>query len=160
MNQGVPEGRLTGLQDFQPSLPGRQRFLSELAATVSGILQEIQQVLMQAAICERRMSTIKDPEGKKRLSLERERRNRYGENSKSSRKNIARGKQRRHMDERRTVGEVLGRIKGQIQDDHAIEAEFLVKTRIIDSRRRGFKKTPDVPLGLVLQKKKAKKTSK
>jgi hypothetical protein len=50
------------------------------------------------------MSTIKNPEEKKQLSLERDRRNRYGENSKSSRKSIQRGKQRRHMDERRTVG--------------------------------------------------------
>jgi hypothetical protein len=65
------------------------------------------------------------------------------------------------MDERRTVGEVLGQMKGQVQDEQAVEAEFLVKTRIIDSRRRGFKKTPDVPLGLVLQqKKKAKKNPK
>jgi hypothetical protein len=106
------------------------------------------------------MSAIKDPAEKKRLSLERERRNRYGENSKSSRKNVPRGKQRRHMDERRTAGEVLGRIKGPVHEEQVVEAEFLVKTRIIDSRRCGFKKTPDVPLGLVLQKKKAKKTSK
>jgi hypothetical protein len=58
------------------------------------------------------MSTIKNPEEKKRLSLARDRRNRFGENSKSSRKNIPRGKQRRHMDERRTVAEVLGHLKG------------------------------------------------
>jgi hypothetical protein len=64
------------------------------------------------------------------------------------------------MDERRTVGEVLGQMKGQVQDNQAVEAEFLVKTRIIDSLGRGFKKTPDVPLGLVLQKKKAKKASR
>ncbi len=99
------------------------------------------------------MSTVNDPEEKKRLSLERDRRNRYGENSKASRKSIRRGKQRRHMDERRTVGEVLGRLKGSVQDDVAIEAELLVKTRIIDSQRRGFKKQPDTPLGVVLAKK-------
>lgn len=99
------------------------------------------------------MSTVKDPGEKKRLSLERDRRNRYGENSKASRKSIQRGKQRRHMDERRTVGEVLGRLKGSVQDDVAIEAELLAKTRIIDSQRRGFKKQPDTPLGVVLAKK-------
>jgi hypothetical protein len=100
-----------------------------------------------------RMSTIKNPEDKKRLSLERDRRNRYGENSKASRKSIPRGKQRRHMDERRTVGEVLGRLKGNVQEDVATEAELLAKTRIIDSQRRGFKKQPDTPLGVVLAKK-------
>ena len=39
------------------------------------------------------MNTVKNPEEKKRLSLARDRRNRYGENSKSSRKNIQRRKQ-------------------------------------------------------------------
>ncbi len=86
------------------------------------------------------MSTIKNSEEKKQLSLERDRRNTYGENSKSSRKNIQRGKQRRHMDERRTVGEVLGRLKGQVQEDEATEAELQAKTRITDSQRRGFKR--------------------
>jgi transketolase len=105
------------------------------------------------------MSATKNPEEKKRLSLERDRRNRYGENSKSSRKNIQRGKQRRHMDERRTVGEVLGNLKGHVEEDVATEAELLAKTRTVDSRRRGFKKRPDTPLGIVLAAKKAKKKS-
>jgi hypothetical protein len=93
------------------------------------------------------MSTVKNPRDKKQLSLERDRRNRYGENSKSSRKSIQRGKQRRHMDERRTVGEVLGQLKGKIEEDVATEAELIAKTRIVDSRRRGFKKRPDTPSG-------------
>jgi len=102
------------------------------------------------------MSSIKNPERKKRLSLERDRRNKYGENSKSSRKNIRRGKQLSHMDERRTVGEVLGRLKGSIQDDEATEAELLAKSRITDSKRRAFKKQPDTPLGVVLAAKNSK----
>jgi len=106
------------------------------------------------------MSTIKNPEEKKQLSLERDRRNRYGENSKSSRKSIQRGKQRRHMDERRTVGEVLGRLTGNVQEDEATEAELLAKTRTTDSQRRGFKKQPDTPLGIVLAAKRARKKSK
>ena len=103
------------------------------------------------------MSAIKNPEAKKQVSLERDRRNTYGENSKSSRKNVKLGKQRRHMDERRTVGEVLGRLKGCVQEDEATDAELLAKTRIIDSKRRGFKKKPDTPLGIVLANKKARK---
>jgi hypothetical protein len=106
------------------------------------------------------VSTIKNPEEKKLLSLALDRRNTYGENSKSSRKNIQRGKQRRHMDERRTVGEVLARLKGDVQEDDATETELLAKTRIADSRRRGFRKRPDTALGAVLASKKARKKSK
>jgi hypothetical protein len=106
------------------------------------------------------MSTVKNPEEKKRLSFARDRRNRYGENSKSSRKSIQRGKQRRHMDERRTVGEVLRPLKGYVQEDEAAQAELRTKTRITDSRRRGFKKQPDTPLGVVLAEKRVRKESK
>ena len=105
------------------------------------------------------MSTNKDPDEKKQLSLERDRRNRYGENSKSSRKNIRRGKQRRHMDERRTVGEVLARLKGCVPEDEAAEAELRAKTKITDSQRRGFRKKPDTPLAVVLAAKKARSES-
>src|ERR1700744_6054285 len=106
------------------------------------------------------MSTVKNPEEKKQLSLERDRRNTYGENSKSSRKSIARGKQRRHMDERRTADEVLRRLTGPLHEDEATDAELLVKNRISDSQSRGFKKLPDSPLGEVLAAKRAKKAKK
>lgn len=99
------------------------------------------------------MSTIKDPDEKKRLSLQRDRRNTYGENSKSSRKNIKRGKQRVHMDERRTVGQILGNLKGSIPDDEATAAELIAKTKATTKRREGFKKRPDTPLGIVLLRK-------
>jgi hypothetical protein len=103
------------------------------------------------------MSTIKDPEEKKLLSLKHDRRNSYGENSKSSRKSIQRVKQRRHMDERRTVGEVIRRLKGNIQEDEAADVELLTKTRTTDSQRRGFKKQPDSPLEVVLARKRTKR---
>ncbi|HMD16920.1 MAG TPA: hypothetical protein VKH18_09650 [Terriglobales bacterium] len=106
------------------------------------------------------MSTVKNPEEKKHLSLAHDRRNRYGENSKSSRKSIQRGKQRRHMDERRTVGEALGRPKGYVQEDEATEAELQAKIRTTDSQRRGFRKKPDTPLGVVLAAKRAGKKTK
>jgi hypothetical protein len=106
------------------------------------------------------VSTVKNPKEKKLLSLARDRRNRYGENSKSSRKNIPRAKQRRHMDERRAVGEVLGRLKGNIQEDEATQAEVLAKTKITVRRRRGFRKEPDTPLGVVLAAKRTGKESK
>ena len=103
------------------------------------------------------MSTVKNPEEKKQLSLSRDRRNRYGENSKSSRKSIRRGKQRRHMDERRTVGKVLGRLKGCVPEDEATDAELQAKISVTGSKRRGFKKKPDTPLGIVLAAKRVKK---
>jgi hypothetical protein len=105
------------------------------------------------------MSTIKNPGDKKSLSLARDRRNRYGENSKSSRKSIPRGKQLGHMNERRTVVEVLGQLKGSVTDDDATEIELRAKTKATATRRKGFKKTPDTPLGLVLTAKRAKKKS-
>ncbi len=101
------------------------------------------------------MSRVKNPQDKKPLSLERDRRNGYGENAKSSRKNIARGKQRRHMDERRTVSEALSLLKGTVDDDAATNAEMKTKTRTAGSRRRGFRKSPDQPLRVVLDRKKS-----
>src|SRR5277367_4652487 len=103
------------------------------------------------------MGTVRNPEEKKRLSLALDRRNTYGENSKSSRKSIQKGKQRRHMNERRRADEVLRKLKGNIPQDEASDAELLVKTRITGSRRNGFKKQPDTPLGIVLATKRAGK---
>jgi len=106
------------------------------------------------------VSAIKSPKEKKRLSLARDRRNTYGENSKSSRTSIRRGKQRRHMDERRTAGEALSHLKGHVPEDDATEAELRARTRMTDSQRRGFRKKPDTPLGIVLAAKRAKKAKK
>jgi hypothetical protein len=102
------------------------------------------------------MSKIKSPSEKKRLSLKHDRRNTYGENSKSSRKSIAKSKQRRHMDERRGVGQLLDGLRGIVDEDAAAKVELEVKVTIADSRNRGFKKVPDMPLGLVLARKKEK----
>jgi len=85
--------------------------------------------------------------------LVRDRRNVYGENSKSSGKNIARGKQRQHRDERRAVTHLLGKLQGQVEDDAASEMQLEVKLTIRDSKNRGFKKTQDKPLGEVIQRK-------
>ena len=109
------------------------------------------------------MSKIKHPRQKKSLSLERDRRNTYGENSKSSRKNIPRAKQRSHMDERRSVAQVLERLKGDVTEDAAYAAESETKLRTADSRNRSFKKVADTPLGIVLERnrlKRAKRPSK
>jgi hypothetical protein len=103
------------------------------------------------------MSTVKSSPEKKRLSLKLDRRNAYGENDKASRKSIPRGKQRRHMNERRSVAQVLRPISGNPSEDDSADAELLAKVKIKVSRRKGFKKTPDEPLGAMLAKKKAGK---
>jgi hypothetical protein len=104
------------------------------------------------------MSTIRNPEQKKQLSLQLDRRNTHAENSKSSRKNIKRGKQLRYMDERRSVRDALRRLNGQVQEDEAAMVELLAENRTIESKRRGFKKEPDVPLAVVLARKAARKS--
>jgi len=101
------------------------------------------------------MSAVKDQTEKKRLSLELDRRNAYGENDKASRKSIPRGKQRRHMNERRSVAQVLRPVSENPSEDNAADAELLAKVRITVSKRKGFKKTPDEPLGAMLAKKEA-----
>jgi hypothetical protein len=99
------------------------------------------------------VSKIKSPQEKKTLSLKNDRRNRYGENSKSSRKGIRRGKQRSHMEERRAVGLILSHLRKTADENDATEADISAKTKIVESRHLAFKKTPDVPLGIVVKRK-------
>jgi hypothetical protein len=99
------------------------------------------------------MSKVKSPTEKKGLSLKRDRRNIFRENSKASRKNIAKGKQRRQMNERREIAQLLGQLTGQVDDDAASHAELRVKLTITHSKNRGFEKIPDKPLADVLRRK-------
>jgi len=103
------------------------------------------------------MSAIKDQTEKKRLSLKLDRRNTYGENDKASRENIPRGKQRQHQNERRSVAQALNPIGRNIPEDEVVNAELLAKVRATLSKRKGFKKQPDQPLGIVLGRKNAGK---
>jgi len=95
------------------------------------------------------VSKVKSPQQKKTLSLQRDRRNVFGENSKASRKNIHRGKQRGHMQERRAVSSLLSRLG----EKESLEADVQTRLTIIKSRRRAFKKAPDQPLGIVVKEK-------
>jgi hypothetical protein len=101
------------------------------------------------------MSVVKDQTEKKQLSLKLDRRNTYGENDKASRKTIPRGKQRQHQNERRSATQALRPISGNISEDEIADAELLAKVKVAVSRRKGFKKNPDQPLGIVLSKKTA-----
>ncbi|HZR64597.1 MAG TPA: hypothetical protein VFA85_05570 [Terriglobales bacterium] len=99
------------------------------------------------------MSNVKNPTEKKQLSLQRDRRNTYREHNKSSRKNIRRGKQRQHMDERRKTNELIARVIGPVNDDEAADIELAVRSKTAESRWYGFKKIPDKPLAIVLERK-------
>ena len=103
------------------------------------------------------MSKVKSAKEKKALSLKKDRRNIYGENPRASRKGIRRGKQRSHMEERRSVGKILRQLRESAEELEAIEADVLTKTAIVRSKQKAFKKTPDRPLGEVVKRKLAKR---
>jgi hypothetical protein len=106
------------------------------------------------------MSRIKSPQEKKQTSLKRDRRNTYGENSKSSRKNIPRSKQMSHMKERRVAADILNNLRGAIDESDADVAEAAARIRLKQNRRDSFQKQPDTPLGVVLERKRNKKKRK
>jgi hypothetical protein len=103
------------------------------------------------------VSNVKSAKEKKALSLKRDRRNIYGENPQASRKGIRRGKQRSHMEERRSVGKILSHLRENAEESDAIEADVLTKASIVKSKHKAFKKMPDSPLGEVIKQKLARR---
>lgn len=98
------------------------------------------------------MSTAKSPQEKKALSLARDRRNMYGESPHSSRKNIKRGKQNQHQEERRTANQALALINADSSDEQMIAHEVAAETRARLHRLDGFKKEADRPLGEFIER--------
>lgn len=92
------------------------------------------------------MSTAKSPQEKKALSLAKDRRNMYGESPHSSRKNIRRGKQNQHQEERRTANQALALINADSSEEQMIAHEVAAETRARLHRLDGFKKEADRPL--------------
>jgi hypothetical protein len=82
------------------------------------------------------MSSVKDPQEKKNLSLARDRRNTYGENAKASRKNIPASKQRSHQTERHAAKAPLQQLRGPISEGSADQAEFVSRSNAIEKRER------------------------
>ena len=94
------------------------------------------------------------PQEKKRRSYAKDRRNTYGENSKSSRKAIPERKRQRSRAERRVEQQIL---------PHALAAEDLLADDSVENRiaashgkRQGWQKSPDQPLGVVWKRKAAR----
>ena len=100
------------------------------------------------------MSKFKTPREKKLASLALDRRNVYGENDKSSSKNIPLSKQHSHQALRRAANQPLQGLTGLVEEDAANQAESDVRTAVIAKKRRGFKKSPDAPLGVFLERQK------
>jgi hypothetical protein len=106
------------------------------------------------------MSRVKSPQQKKRLSLRRDRRNVYGENDKASRKNVPRAKQRSQMKVRRAVSQALAKVRGEVDDSVALEADAQARVRIEALGQTSFKKMRDRPLGIVIEEQKYRHVSK
>jgi hypothetical protein len=103
------------------------------------------------------VSKIKSAREKKALSLKRDRRNTFRENSKASRKAIPRRKQLSHMGERRAVAQILSHLREGAAEGDAAEADVLVKTTLVERKRKAFKKDRDTALGVVVMRKLARR---
>ena len=89
---------------------------------------------------------MKTPQEKKHLSYAKDRRNTYGENSKSSRKAIPAAKARANRIERHTQEQLLA---STLKADDA-EQLAAVENRVRATQPRRWRKFPDTALGLVL----------
>jgi hypothetical protein len=99
------------------------------------------------------MSKLNTPQEKKLVSLAMDRRNVYGENAKSSRKNVPRSKQIAHQALRRAANQPLLSLRGQVDEDTAAAADIQGIVGIIERKRKGFAKSADAPLGMLLESK-------
>jgi hypothetical protein len=88
------------------------------------------------------MSKFKSPAEKKRLSLQKDRRNVYGECPTSSRKNIRRGKQRGHMEVRRAANEELRSLAGVGNESVADAVEASAEPECFYCRARLSRRGP------------------
>ncbi len=95
--------------------------------------------------------TRRTPPEKKRLSLERDRRNTYGESPHAARKSIPRRKRQRAREERHAAHVPLAAV-----DEDALAVD-LAAARAARKRRSSWGKTPDKPLGTVIARKQARR---
>lgn len=95
---------------------------------------------------------MKTPQEKKRLSYAKDRRNTYGENSKSSRKNIPLSKALDIRAERHNQDRFTKLMASSTDVDDLIAIENRVKS----TDPREWRKGPDEPLGIVLERKQSR----
>ena len=99
------------------------------------------------------MRNPKSPQEKKRLSLERDRRNDYGENDKSSRKNIPRTKALIIRRERHAQNQAVHTVKSAGSENAVLSAELKATTE----HRRWWFKLADEPLRKVIAAKRERR---
>jgi hypothetical protein len=92
------------------------------------------------------VGSFKSPQEKKRLSYERDRRNAYGENDKSSRRNIPRSKRAPNRANRRLAAAILASALGEPDAD----AEEAAEQRLLTKRPKSWRKWADAPLATVV----------
>ena len=93
------------------------------------------------------------PQEKKSLSLAKDRRNTFGENSKASRKGIPLAKARANRAERHAQDHLLAKAELGNSEEDLVSVEVQIRT----TKPRQWRKSPDKPLGVVLAKKLAKR---
>jgi hypothetical protein len=91
----------------------------------------------------------RSPQEKKALSYATDCRNAYGENDKSSRKNIPRARRRAHKANRHADRQQLLKARGPIDAELAELAEDRLRAR----RPKSWRKAGDAPLGQILERK-------
>ena len=92
------------------------------------------------------MSKLKTPQEKKAASLELDRRNTFGDNDKSSRKNIPRSRKLSHQTVRRASNQPLRKVHSAANEDHADAIELEVRNADLEKSRKAFRKHPDATL--------------
>ena len=92
--------------------------------------------------------TPKSPQQKKRLSLQKDRRNTYGENAKSSRKSIPKSKALSHRKVRHGAKDAIGQLVQSSEAVAEVTESTLTKPRLQKGR---WRKSPDTPLGVVVK---------
>ena len=90
----------------------------------------------------------KTPQQKKRLSLKKDRRNTYGENAKSSRRNIPKSKAKSHRKVRHQAKHDVEQLIGLPDTKAELVESTLSKPRLQKGR---WQKSPETPLGVVVK---------
>ncbi|MGW5385918.1 hypothetical protein [Nocardia sp. NPDC003963] len=99
------------------------------------------------------MGTRRSPQEKKAISYVRDRRNDYGENDKSSRKNIRRNKQLPNRADRHRERRTLASATGPVSPEAAEDAEVGLRVKKSMWMTKRWRKWRDAPLGQVVARK-------
>lgn len=90
----------------------------------------------------------RSPQEKKALSYSKDRRNTYGENDKASRKSVPQRKADVNRVYRRKINQIL-----TVAGNAALEGSEAAEGSVRSLKRNDWKKSPDTPLGEVVQRK-------